>query len=81
MVYDALGGPMHARLLHPATHQNFLASVATHQRAEFGETALKRLHELQSQACMLLLPLLSKLLLLCIGCLVCVCVCVSDMPI
>ena len=41
MVYDALGDPMHARLLHLATHQNFLASVATHQRAEFGETSIK----------------------------------------
>jgi len=43
MVYDALCDPMHARLLHPATHQNFLASVATHQHAEFGETSIKEI--------------------------------------
>jgi len=36
MVYDALGDPMHARLLH---------GVATHQRAEFEEKkTLKQLH-------------------------------------
>ena len=69
---------MHARLLHPATLHNFLAGVATHQRAEFGKTISKRLHELQSQACMLLLPLLSLLLLHAVHWLSGVCV--SDMP-